>query len=112
LIGDASGSADPTTGEGLGLAFRQAAWLAEGLQQCSLEKYEQAHAYFGRLPRVMSALLLSLDAYTPLRTWTLRNLARHPQLFADLLDLHTRAVRPSAFGRQATIHVLQRLLPV
>jgi flavin-dependent dehydrogenase len=47
LVGDASGSVDSLTGEGLGLAFQQANALAEALANDNLGLYEVAHLYAG-----------------------------------------------------------------
>ena len=47
LIGDASGSVDAITGEGLGLSFRQARALAEGMRAGNLEHYQSATACHG-----------------------------------------------------------------
>jgi flavin-dependent dehydrogenase len=93
LIGDASGSADAITGEGLGLAFRQALLLAESLAtanhaHASLNLYESRHAAILALPRRMAALLLLLDRHPRLRNRTLQAFATHPALFRELLAVH------------------------
>ena len=54
LIGDASGSVDAITGEGLALCFRQALELAHALRVEDLDLYERAHARLHRLPHFMS----------------------------------------------------------
>ena len=43
LVGDASGSVDAITGEGLCLAFRQASTLAEAIEYGDMAKYQQKH---------------------------------------------------------------------
>jgi menaquinone-9 beta-reductase len=93
LIGDASGSADAITGEGLGLAFRQALLLADSLAtanhaHASLNLYESRHAAILALPRRMAALLLLLDRHPRLRNRTLQAFATHPALFRELLAVH------------------------
>ncbi len=60
LIGDASGSVDAITGEGLALAFRQATILAEALSKDDLTIYQAAHQRISRMPRLMSRLMLGL----------------------------------------------------
>jgi hypothetical protein len=57
LIGDASGSVDAITGEGLALAFRQATILAEALSKDDLTIYQAAHQRISRMPRLMSRLM-------------------------------------------------------
>jgi hypothetical protein len=60
LIGDASGSIDAITGEGLALAFRQATMLAEASSRDELTISEAAHRRIGRMPRLISRLVLGL----------------------------------------------------
>lgn len=88
LIGDASGSVDAITGEGLALGFRQALLLADSLASGSLTLYESNHAAILTLPQRMASLLLLLDRYPSLRNRTLRVLAARPSLFRALLAVH------------------------
>jgi flavin-dependent dehydrogenase len=85
LIGDASGSVDPLTGEGLGLAFRQALSLAEALRNGDLRRYQTAHRQIGQMAHRMSRLILCMDRSAWLRQRSLRALAADPHLFAHLL---------------------------
>jgi flavin-dependent dehydrogenase len=89
LIGDASGSVDAVTGEGLALAFRQALALAQALAANNLAAYEHAHAHIFRLPRHISRALLLLDRHPLVRSLTLRGFQRSPKLFPHLLGVHT-----------------------
>jgi flavin-dependent dehydrogenase len=86
LLGDASGSVDPVTGEGLGLAFRQAVALADALRSGDLGGYEFAHRRIVRRPYRLSQLVLLMDGNPWLRQRTLRALAADPRLFAYLID--------------------------
>jgi len=88
LIGDASGSVDPITGEGLGLCFRQALALGDALHSSNLAQYQQAHSTLRGLPSTMAHVLLLLDTHPFLRHHTLRFLERHPQMFQRLLGIH------------------------
>ncbi|PYU16277.1 MAG: hypothetical protein DMG37_02950 [Acidobacteria bacterium] len=88
LVGDASGSVDAITGEGLGLSFRQALALADALEAGDLEKYQSAHRRLARRPLLMSRLLLLLDGCAPLRRRVLQSLAKDPDLFTGLLTAH------------------------
>jgi len=88
LTGDASGSADAVTGEGIALAFRQALLLAEAVAADNLARYEDGHPAILRMPHLMSRVLLSLDARPWLREPAIGLLAAQPQLFAHLLALH------------------------
>jgi 2-polyprenyl-6-methoxyphenol hydroxylase-like FAD-dependent oxidoreductase len=97
LIGDASGSVDAITGEGLGLCFRQALALGDALHAADLSRYQQAHSSLRRLPSTMAHALLVLDVYPALRNRTLRLFERYPQLFQQLLGLHVGQT-PAHFG--------------
>jgi 2-polyprenyl-6-methoxyphenol hydroxylase-like FAD-dependent oxidoreductase len=121
LIGDASGSVDAITGEGLALAFRQALLLADSLdrgprrqsatqdphtshnQPGSLALYESRHAAILTLPQRMASLLLLLDRHPRLRARTLRVLAARPALFREFLAVHV--------GHQPLPHFLLRHAP-
>ena len=96
LIGDASGSVDAITGEGLALAFRQAAILAEALSKNDLAIYQAAHRRIGRIPRLMSRLMLGLGGRAGMRRRALRVLSCRPRLFNRLLAVHVGALRPAA----------------
>jgi menaquinone-9 beta-reductase len=88
LTGDASGSADAVTGEGIALSFRQALLLAEAISVDDLGNYEAGHPAILRMPHLMSRVMLSLDARPWLRKRAMQVLSTHPQLFAQLLALH------------------------
>lgn len=88
LVGDASGSADAITGEGLALGFRQAELLAESLAAAGLELYEARHASILALPQGMAAAMLLLDRFPRLRARTLPVLAARPELFGGMLAVH------------------------
>jgi menaquinone-9 beta-reductase len=88
LAGDASGSVDAVTGEGLCLSFRQAIALADSLEKGELQSYEHAHRRLARRPNTMGRLLLLLDRYPSIRRRALRGLAGDPELFARLLAVH------------------------
>ena len=88
LIGDASGSADAITGEGLALTFRQAIKVAEAIDSGSLMSYNRAHRAIGKLPHAMGSLMLTLDRRPALQVRAMRALASTPGLFQELLQAH------------------------
>jgi flavin-dependent dehydrogenase len=88
LIGDASGSVDAVTGEGLCLSFQQAIALAGAFGSENLENYQRDHRRLARRPNTMGRLLLFLDRYPPVRKRVLQCLAAEPELFARLLAAH------------------------
>lgn len=103
LIGDASGSVDAITGEGLSLGFHQALALADALEAGDLRKYQAAHQRLTRRPTLMGRLLLLLDNQPKLRKRAMRVLAAHPDLFARLVAVHVGDTSP---GHLASTGVL------
>jgi flavin-dependent dehydrogenase len=88
LLGDASGSVDAVTGEGLSLCFRQALALADAIHANDLTAYQQAHNSIRRRPHLMASAMLLLDRSPFLRSRSIALLERYPQLFARLLEVH------------------------
>ena len=88
LTGDASGSADAVTGEGIGLSFRHALLLAEAIAADNLEIYQAGHPVIQRMPHLMSRGMLRMDAWPWMRERVMSLLSGQPQLFAHLLALH------------------------
>jgi flavin-dependent dehydrogenase len=88
LLGDASGSVDAITGEGLCLAFRQADALAAALLAGDLRQYAAQHKSIGAKPRLTASLLLSMEWHSELQRRALASLAKRPQLFESLLRFH------------------------
>ncbi|MBS1854547.1 MAG: NAD(P)/FAD-dependent oxidoreductase [Acidobacteria bacterium] len=88
LVGDASGSVDAITGEGLCLLFQHATALAAAIETGSLEPYREAHRHIGRRPEFMSDMMLLLDGRHRLRRRAIRAMAGEPRLFARMLALH------------------------
>ena len=100
LLGDASGSVDAISGQGLTLAFLQAEALAAALAAGDLSLYQTAHRRMMRRPAIVSRLLLALDGRPRLRSHVLRILAEEPRLFARWLAMHSGAAstRDCALG--------------
>lgn len=94
LIGDASGSVDAITGEGLGLAFQQASALAEALANGDLQEYQAAHRRLARRPQRMGRLMLVLGSHTAGRQRVLRTLRNRAGLFERLLAIHVGQTSP------------------
>jgi flavin-dependent dehydrogenase len=88
LTGDASGSADAITGEGIALSFRQARLLADAISADNLAIYEAGHPAILRMPHHMARAMLMMDAYPWLRERAMGLFAAQPMLFAHLLALH------------------------
>jgi 2-polyprenyl-6-methoxyphenol hydroxylase-like FAD-dependent oxidoreductase len=101
LIGEAAGSVDAITGEGLSIAFHQAFELAAALRNDRLDLYQRAHDRIMRVPRTMSRLLLSLDRRQGFRQRVLRALEREPGAFDNMLAIHlgTSTLREIPMGQ-------------
>jgi menaquinone-9 beta-reductase len=98
LIGDASGSVDAITGEGLCLAFRQAILLSESFAAASLKLYQAKHRKLARRPAAMSCLMLTLDGRDLFRQRVMQALANQPRTFARMLALHVGDAPPLALA--------------
>ena len=94
LIGDASGTVDAITGEGLCLAFSQAMVLAECLRSGNLARYESEHRKLALRPLLMARLMLTLDGRPKLQHRTLKVFRQRPRIFQRLLELHVGALSP------------------
>jgi len=110
LVGEASGSVDAVTGEGLSMAFRQAIALAEAMSSGDLGQYESAHRRIARLPRMMSNLMLAMDKRPAFRRRVFRALMAEPKIFRRLLALHTGMISPANFGIRETVSLGWHLL--
>jgi menaquinone-9 beta-reductase len=94
LIGDASGTVDAITGEGLGLSFSQAVVLANCLGSGNLAGYQAAHRRLSRRPLLMARLMLTLDGRPRFQRRTLQAFRKRPEVFRRLLALHIGSLSP------------------
>lgn len=92
LVGDASGSVDAVTGEGLSLGFRQAIALAEAFEKNDLAQYQLVHRRISRPPALMAGLLLFVGDRTWLRRRMLRALSSQSEIFNLMLAVHIGAL--------------------
>lgn len=98
LLGDSSGSADAITGDGLSLAFQQAAALADAMLSGDLSAYQRKHEQISKLPRNMGQLMLLMHDYPWLRRRVFRGFSHSPEMFQKLLAMHTRTISPLQLG--------------
>lgn len=98
LIGDASGSVDAITGEGLCLAFRQAILLSECFVAGSLDRYQARHRALARRPALMSWLMLTLERRDSFRQRVMQAFATKPHTFARMLAMHVGVLTPLALA--------------
>jgi menaquinone-9 beta-reductase len=98
LVGDASGTVDAITGEGLCLAFRQAEVLAECFAAGGLEPYQPVHRQLARRPALMARLMLTLDWKSSFRQRVMRAFGSDRRLFSRMLAMHVGALSPLDFA--------------
>ena len=97
LIGDASGGVDAITGEGMCLAFHQAALLAECLRSGDFARYAVGHRALARRPAFMASMMLTLE-HEVLRRRVMRAFQTRPQVFARMLAMHVGMGNPFRFA--------------
>jgi menaquinone-9 beta-reductase len=96
LVGDASGSVDAITGDGLAISFHQAVALGEALDANDLRRYQAAHRQIAAVPQLMGRMLLLMDKSSWLRRRALRAFAGNPGLLRRLLSVHVGDASVSA----------------
>ncbi len=109
LIGDASGSVDAITGEGLSMAFQQALELAQAMTSGDLNIYQRAHRLILRRPYVMAELMLAMDRHHGLRRRVFRTFEADPSLFRRLVNIHIGARPPRSLGVSGVLSLAWRL---
>jgi flavin-dependent dehydrogenase len=109
LVGDAAGSADAITGEGMGMAFRQALLLAECAAAGDLARYNSQHPHTLRLPQAMARIMLMMDRSPAFRDRAIRMLAAQPEMFARMLGVHLGEESIAHFMATRGVEVLWRL---
>ena len=110
LVGEASGSVDAITGEGLSMSFRQAVALANAMKAGDLAAYQTAHRKIARLPHAMSSLMLTMDRNHRFRNRVFHAFNAEPSFFSKLLAIHTGAISPASFGAARAVSLGWHLL--
>jgi flavin-dependent dehydrogenase len=98
LIGDASGTVDAVTGQGLSLSFQQAIPLAEAMSRDDLAHYQHAHKKIAAVPITMTRLMHLMAGSDWIRSRTIRLFQETPGLFSKLLAIHSEATPLSSVG--------------
>jgi flavin-dependent dehydrogenase len=98
LVGDASGSVDAITGEGLALSFRHAIALTDAMAADDLSVYQRAHRKIEALPQFMRRSMLLMDKSAAIRHRALRAFNARPALFERLLSVHVGELPITRFG--------------
>lgn len=105
LIGEASGSVDAITGEGLAMAFRQARALGRALAANDLSLYQAAHREISNLPSFMAQNMLLMDKSCWVRRHAMRAFVRRPALFERLLSVHVGELSLKNFGIRGILNL-------
>lgn len=93
LIGDASGSVDAITGEGICVSIKQARALGVAVANGNIRHYQQFHRKLMKRPQQMASLMLMLQRNGQLQRRALASLAENPGIFRSLLAIHVGAGR-------------------
>ena len=110
LVGDASGTVDAITGQGLSLSFQQAIPLAEAFERGDLTHYESAHRRIAAAPVMMSRLMLIMERNVWARRRIFRLFQSTPSLFSKLMAIHTGALPISSVGVREMVDLGWKLL--
>lgn len=110
LVGDAAGTVDALTGEGLSIGFRHALALADALAADDPGLYERAHRRISRVPQLMARVMLMAGARRAMRRHALRILAARERLFSFMLGMHTGTLPAGAVRFSAAAESLHQLL--
>ncbi len=97
LVGDASGGVDAITGQGLCLAFQQAALLGDCLASGDFSRYEARHRELVRHPALMARMMLLMAKYRGLRLRVMRMFQANPDSFGKLLAMHVGGCSPRQY---------------
>ena len=98
LAGDASGSVDAITGDGLALSFRHAIALADAMAADDLSAYQRAHDQIEVLPQFMRRAMLLLDTNPVIRKRAFRAFRARPELFERTVSVHVGEIPLASFG--------------
>ena len=98
LIGDASGSVDAISGEGLCLGFHQALALADAMERRDLRLYESAHRRLAAAAAIHGRFDADDGPAAMASKRALPALASHPELFGGLLAMHVGTARKTDFA--------------
>jgi len=110
LLGDASGSLDAITGEGLTLSFHQAHALVGAIQTGTLTSYAAAHRKLRREARLVTGLVLFAEGRPRLRRRMVRALAAEPALFSRFLEILVDKLPLTSLGAGGIFRLARHLV--
>ena len=106
LVGDAAGSPDPITGEGMAIAFHEAGAVVEAILDGNLDLYRAAHRRIVRYPTAVTRLLLEVERRPGLRHRVMRSLAADATLMSRFLALKMRPDGPKLLGSEGFLSLV------
>ena len=110
LLGDASGSLDAITGEGLTLSFHQAHALVAAIQSNDLNSYASAHRRLRREARLVTGFVLFAEGRPRLRRRMVRALAKEPRAFSRFLEILVTKAPLSSLGVGGAFRLARHIL--
>ena len=110
LLGDASGSLDAITGEGLTLSFHQAHALVAAIQSGDLASYATDHRKLRREARLVTGLVLFAEGRPRLRRRMVKALAAEPALFSRFLQILVTKAPLSSLGAGGAFRLARHLV--
>ena len=105
LVGDASGSLDAISGEGLALAFHESFAVVDAILAGNLVQYSRARTRIVRYPKMITRLLLLLEELPSLRRRVMRSLSSDPSLMSRFLELKMRGDRRRVLGANGLLQL-------
>jgi flavin-dependent dehydrogenase len=109
LVGDAAGSLDPISGEGLAIALHEAGAVVGAMTEGSLRQYRAGHRKIRRTPMMLTGLLTVMADHPAIRRRVTRALATSEILFERALAFGSRARPVRVTGRGGVLHMAWEL---
>ena len=92
------------------MTFHQAAALVEAVKDGDLARYAAAHRRIGRLPGIITSVVLACERRPALRRRAVAALAAEPALFSRLLGIHGRTLPARQLGLDGVLRLAWRLV--
>jgi flavin-dependent dehydrogenase len=109
LVGDAAGSLDPISGEGLSVAFLEARAVVGAIIADDLSEYCSAHQAIRRTPTILTGLLSHMARHPAVRGRVIRALSSSDALFGRALAVGSRQIPARWTGRDGVLHMAWEL---
>jgi len=105
LVGDAAGSLDPISGEGLSVSFHEAGAVVDAMVAGDLHRYRWAQRSLRRIPTILTGLLSFMARHPVVRRRVIRALATSDTLFGRTLAIGSRQLAARLTGRDGVLQM-------